>query len=435
MGFGDVLKNAWDGATDAAKSAAQTVSDSASAAYDATKQGVVDAATFTRDAAVAGYEATKDAAVAGYEATRDAAVAGYNMAKDTAIAGYNAAGEAINAAGEVIGEAIDDAKLGAIRAREAQARKAFGSMRDQLSNCEAGSPSEPCPHKIALCNELKDAQNKAILSNNTYLDGQEGIDDPALAGTGYSRLDPVADADEFQNQLGIGNPQEMLEPDGSDFRARVYKKTLPSGQTEYIVGYRGTQTGADWMQNLRQGSGFESDSYNRAKRLASIVDAKSVQTGNPVSFTGHSLGGGMASAAAAHTGRAASTFNAAGLNANTLGGAYPNPPAPVNAYFTPTDPLSALQDNRAGVLGGTTGAATMIPYVGKALGLGLGTWIGTNEVKGTPILPKAYGNRKLVPFPEGRAPPDLSMDGVLESHGMPLLIDSLEAERRALGCQ
>lgn len=217
--------------------------------------------------------------------------------------------------------------------------------------------------------------------------------------------------------------------------ARVYKKTLPSGQTEYVVGYRGTQTGADWKQNLQQGSGFGSDSYDRAKRLANIVDAKSVQTGNPVSFTGHSLGGGMASAASAVTGRPASTFNAAGLNANTIGGAYPNPPTPVNAYFTPTDPLSALQDNRSGVLGGTTSAAGAIPYVGKALQLGLNAWLGVNEAKGTPVLPKAYGDRKLIPFPEGRTPPDLSVAGIKEAHGMELLIDSIEAERRALGCQ
>lgn len=390
MGWGESFKNAVNSATSAAKTAAQAASNYAKYTYDMVKQGAVMA---------------KDAAVAAVDATADA-----------------------------IGYGIDQAKLGAIKAREAQA--AFQTGRKKLSPCEAGSPAEACPHRMAECAELADARNKAIMSEDTYNTNPTKEDKAKLLEkTGYSRLDPVADAEELKKQLGISNPKEMLEPDGTDFRARVYKRELPSGKTEYVVGYRGTQTGADWKQNLIQGSGGQSDSYDRAKKLAAVTDAHAEANGNKLSFTGHSLGGGMASAASAHTGRPASTFNAAGLNANTVGGAYPDPPAPTNAYFTPTDPLSALQDNRKPVLKGITSAAGKIPYVGPLLKAALGAWVMKNEVGGTPVLPKAYGDRRPLPFPPGRQPPDLSVDGFKEAHGMELVEKGIEAQRKQLGCQ
>lgn len=403
MGWGKAFSDAWNSATDAAKSAAQAVSNSASYAYNAVKRGAV--------------------------ATKDAVVAGANMAKDAAVAGAKAAGDAIE-------YGVDQAKLGAIKAREAQA--AFQTGKKKLSPCEAGSPSESCPHRVAECAELSDARNKALLSDDTYnIDPTPDDKKDLLVKTGYQRLDLKSDPEAFQEILGTSDPEtlkELLEPDGTDFRARVYKKG-EGDNAEYVIGYRGTQTGADWKQNFIQGSGGHSDSYDRAMRLAGRADAFAEANGKPVSFTGHSLGGGMASAASVQTGRSASTFNAAGLNAHTVGGSYPDPPAPTKAYFTPTDPLSALQDNRRPFLKGVTKVASKIPYIGPALATGLGAWVLKNEVSGTPVLPKAYGERELLPFPPGRAPPDLSLDGFKEAHGMGLVVEGIDAQRKALGCQ
>ena len=47
-------------------------------------------------------------------------------------------------------------------------------------------------------------------------------------------------------------------------------------------------------------------------------------TGGNIHFTGHSLGGGIASVAAIWTGGSATVFNAAGVHANTLGGYAPS---------------------------------------------------------------------------------------------------------------
>ncbi len=410
MGWGTALRVAYDVASTTVK-----------AAYNTYK-----AVTYVQDKVVEAAVATKDAVVAGAVATKDAVIAGAVATKDVAVAGAKAVGAAVE-------YGADAAKLGAIKAREAQA--SFQHGRSQLSQCKAGSPIEACPQKVAECSELADARNKAILSDDTYNTNPTQADkDKLLAQTGYRRLDPVKDAGELDKSLGIKNPKESLAPDGTDFRANVYAKGVEPN-VEYVVGYRGTQTGADWNQNRIQGSGGQSDSYDRAKRLASITDAHAQKNGHALSFTGHSLGGGMASAASASTGRAASTFNAAGLNANTVGGSYPNPPTPTKAYFTPTDPLSALQDNRAPLLAGITGGVSAIPLIGPLLAKGLGGWVLGNEVGGTPVLPKAYGDRRPLPYPPGRHPPDLSLDGFKEAHGMGLVVEGIDAQRKKLGCQ
>ena len=78
-----------------------------------------------------------------------------------------------------------------------------------------------------------------------------------------------------------------------------------------------------------------------------IADIVSSRAGSSnVVFTGHSLGGGLASAAAISQGRTAFTFNAAGLHRNTVGGSI-NPQVAnklIRAYYSPSDSLSKLQD-------------------------------------------------------------------------------------------
>lgn len=58
-------------------------------------------------------------------------------------------------------------------------------------------------------------------------------------------------------------------------------------------------------------------------------------------FTGHSLGGGLASAAAYATGANAMTMNAAGLHSRYRNAGFK---PSINAYYSHTDILSLLQD-------------------------------------------------------------------------------------------
>ena len=90
------------------------------------------------------------------------------------------------------------------------------------------------------------------------------------------------------------------------------------GDGRYVVAYAGTEftSGKDWLNNIQQGLGLKSKAYDQAIALGQQA-VKAFGDGNVV-FTGHSLGGGEASAAAAVTGQPAVTFNAAGINGNTL---------------------------------------------------------------------------------------------------------------------
>ncbi len=171
---------------------------------------------------------------------------------------------------------------------------------------------------------------------------------------------------------------------------------------------------------------MRSDYYDRSTALANKVDTA---TDGNVSFTGHSLGGGMASAAGVATGKPTTTFNAAGLSQQTAG--YPASPAPVDAYYVPGDALSGLQDNRQAVLSGAAGgAAAASPVVGGALG---GFIVG-REASGRPLLPQAYGTRHALPVVPPPGAGFVTRHNPISKHGMDWVIRGIEEQQKQLGC-
>ncbi len=121
---------------------------------------------------------------------------------------------------------------------------------------------------------------------------------------GWSRMDDTA-----VRASGI-DPALLWDP-RSGFEAGLYRNA--SGGV--VVGYAGTNEGQDWKHNLGQGLGFDDAQYASAIRLAR--EAR-VAFGNDVVLSGHSLGGGLAAAAAMASDTPAVTFNAAGVNGRTL---------------------------------------------------------------------------------------------------------------------
>jgi hypothetical protein len=120
--------------------------------------------------------------------------------------------------------------------------------------------------------------------------------------------------------------KQRLRPDESGFRAEVYipdprilgpgfKPSVAfkgsSGEVMASDGKHHDTTIEDFLgNNFAQSVGLETDYYDRAMGLAAALKLNKVD----VEFTGHSLAGGMASAASAVTGYFATTFNSAGLH-------------------------------------------------------------------------------------------------------------------------
>ena len=119
-----------------------------------------------------------------------------------------------------------------------------------------------------------------------------------------------------------------MHPDESGFRAEIYlpdssvlgpgyKPVLAfkgsSGQVMTPDGLRDTGSEDFVANNFPQSVGLETDYYDRAMALARDLKL----AGLDFELTGHSLAGGMASAASAVTGVEATTFNAAGLHPQT----------------------------------------------------------------------------------------------------------------------
>ncbi|MFC5743088.1 XVIPCD domain-containing protein [Dyella tabacisoli] len=132
----------------------------------------------------------------------------------------------------------------------------------------------------------------------------------------------------YAPQLNMSDAQlkEMLHPDSSGFRAEIYlpdstvlgpgyKPVLAfkgsSGEVMTSHGLRDT-TAEDFVaNNFPQAAGLETDYYDRAMQLAVALKERGHLD---FELTGHSLAGGMASAASAVTGMPATTYNAAGLH-------------------------------------------------------------------------------------------------------------------------
>ena len=266
------------------------------------------------------------------------------------------------------------------------------------------------------CAKLADAAAMAQLCDHTY-------DPKAPVPAGYKYLDP--DTKEGTAALAKLNLQKKdLSPNKSHFRAQIFERQGPnSGQ--YVVSFRGTTSGEDWKNNFAQGAGKHSDYYDRAQDVANRVDFKS---GGQVSFTGHSLGGGLASAAAVSTGQPATTFNAAGLSHDTV--TQPKPAA-VDAYYVDGDVLSGAQDNHRALIGGAAGVMSATGPVGEAAGAGLAGYAGYREAKGSPLMPAAYGTRHKLP---SVTPPGQSLFDRAIKHGMPWVKSGLQQQRKDLGC-
>ena len=122
----------------------------------------------------------------------------------------------------------------------------------------------------------------------------------------------------YNNDLAVGDVapndwvvEELVDLPIPGFQGAVYSGVF-EGKKEYIFITRGTSSLADGVTDITQLSG-ESSQFTISVAYASYFS----DIYENISFGGHSLGGGLASANALATGGRAVTFNAAGLSGFT----------------------------------------------------------------------------------------------------------------------
>ncbi|PAJ71967.1 hypothetical protein CJF42_23805, partial [Pseudoalteromonas sp. NBT06-2] len=215
-----------------------------------------------------------------------------------------------------------------------------GAARNAAKNAVAGKLSGAGFNVADIGSQSTIAKNQTF-DSGTKRDAQ--ISSHIYSGEG-NLPDGVASASQEQREW-LGIESMVLNDEESGFKSDVY---YDSNTSEFIYATAGTDGvfNPDMVANGKQAFGGSSRQYQLAIQNARTMrDAVQAKSGK-LSFTGHSLGGGLASANALATGLRARTYNAAGLHAKTVRnyGGLKRASKLIDAYHSNTDVLSILQD-------------------------------------------------------------------------------------------
>ncbi len=188
-------------------------------------------------------------------------------------------------------------------------------------------------------------------------------------------------------------PQLLFENKNSGYSATLFHNAETK---EYVIAFAGTDDLHDWTHvNIPQNFGLSSYQYQNAISLGNIA-GRNIPG---VTFVGHSLGGGLASAAVSNSSGSggAFTFNAAGLNKATLeryGGTFQRAKDLTQHWRYSKDPLTDLE----------------------------GSYIGSK------LLDEAVGDcETLLPIDDSKNP--------LHNHSIDTLIDALKSTVKQFNCK
>ncbi|WP_157736155.1 lipase family protein [Granulosicoccus antarcticus] len=194
------------------------------------------------------------------------------------------AGNQLEVGSTITGEELDEA-------RRKESLNGDGSSSQRSSKSDDDADSIPCENPLEDCAALLRVRDYAEVAECAYVD---------------------ADCDTRFVEANLDDLSIGLEDlhEGS-FHAEIF---YDKARDEYIVSFAGTDltSGGDWWNNLEQELGFSSFQYKKAVLLAKRLVENSPDVN--FQFVGHSLGGGLATAAASSVGGEATVFNPAALD-------------------------------------------------------------------------------------------------------------------------
>lgn len=236
---------------------------------------------------------------------------------------------------EISAEELDDA-VNIVIAGAAGAASAAALGQDPVQGAMSAIVAELANTYLApaLSEEQKKRDGPMVrLADCNYKDGCMGSDDYEL----------VSDEELVEADI---DPRKLIDND-SGYSAKVYYNVKLN---EYVIVFTGTDETKDWSTNFAQAFGLVGNQYKQAgdlnilEKLSNLADS----TGGTLAATGHSLGGGLATAVAStgYVDRAV-VFNTAGVHEETIaaiGGRIETARAVTTAYASRADILNNLQD-------------------------------------------------------------------------------------------
>ena len=262
------------------------------------------------------------------------------------------------------------------------------SMMANAQGKLAGVPNAPAQTALERLQRNNVAVERARLSGHVYHSNEFDLDE---LGNPTTLRTPEPEGWHMLNPAELGakgvSPEMLLDPK-SGFKAALYQSSFER-PPKLVIAYAGTEDKPDILSDLRQGVGLKDEQYNQAMRLAKSVVKKVGK--NVVETTGHSLGGGLASAATVVTGTKGYTFNAAGLHVNTI----KRPPyevsrsvmkeqgALIDAYRSTADPLNNAQKASLVTRGIVLPKALGVPHIVEPAAQWKHNW--SELVKGNPL--------------------------------------------------
>ena len=344
--FGEALTNLYQKADKVKQDAFNAVAKTSKEAiavldqgYEYAKEKAVEGYEYAKDKAVKGYEYGKEKAVEGYEYAKDKAVKGYEYGKEKAIQAKDYAAKKTDDAKTYVkqkviaakeeaekvfkpqpaGAAIEDCPLKSKAERVKARKKKIQEGGEKAKDMPPGQNKETLDHAVSRLEQNNTAVERARLAKDTYNVGQ-GDPPEGWDRVGKDDMDKLGiKTNRFPQFKSDFNPDEYKK---GGFYPELYKSRKDVfGEEKYVLSFRGTIPTSlqDWGEgNIKQGVGAESEYYSSAMAIASNIKEATAGKGMQLETTGHSLGGGLATAGGIVADVPFYAFDPAGVHPKTL---------------------------------------------------------------------------------------------------------------------